>query len=202
MPKKHRAIALVAAIAASIFASGSLANANLLTNGSFETGDFSGWTGGGNFEDTEVVTATFYAYLGAQDGSFYAVLGPVGSDATLSQTFSDIAGHTLQVSGYYSGVGDDPSDLSALFNGAPFLSLSDPNTGGVYTQFSFDVTATGSDTFSLSFRDDPAFIAIDNFVITDISSIPEPASLGLLVLALLGFSALQWRKSSGTRPFG
>ena len=65
---------------------------NLLANGSFETGDFTGWTTGGNFEDTEVVSGAFYQYTGAQDGSFYAVLGPVGSDATLSQTFSDTVG--------------------------------------------------------------------------------------------------------------
>ena len=33
---------------------------NLVSNGSFETDDFSGWTTGGNFEDTEVVTGAFY----------------------------------------------------------------------------------------------------------------------------------------------
>jgi hypothetical protein len=70
---------------------------NLLSNGSFETGDFTGWTTGGNFQDTFVENTPFYQYTTAQDGSFYAVLGPVGSDGTLSQTFSDTSG------AHYSG---------------------------------------------------------------------------------------------------
>ena len=65
---------------------------NLLSNGSFETGDFSGWTTGGNFEFTTVISGPYYAYSGAQDGNFYAVMGPVGGDGTLSQTFADNAG--------------------------------------------------------------------------------------------------------------
>ncbi len=32
---------------------------NLVANGSFETGDFTGWTTGGNFEDTFVETGAF-----------------------------------------------------------------------------------------------------------------------------------------------
>ncbi len=65
---------------------------NLLTNGSFETGDFTGWNTGGNFEDTEVVSGAFDQYTGAEDGNFYVVMGPVGSDGTMGQTFSDHAG--------------------------------------------------------------------------------------------------------------
>lgn len=200
MPKKHRVIALVAAIAASICGATGLAHANLLANGSFETGDFTGWTGGGNFEFSQVVSGPFYVYTSAQDGTFYATLGPVGADGTLSQTFTDTPGHTLQITGYYAAVGDDPSDLSASFNGTSLFSSGDPNTGGAWTQFSFDETATGLDTFLLAFRDDPAYIAIDNFVVTDISSVPEPASATLLISALLGFGALRRYRKRWAHP--
>src|ERR1700733_1828974 len=101
--------------------------ANLITNGGFETGDFTGWTEGGNFEFSQVVSRPFYVYSGAEEGNSYATLGPVGSDGTLSQTFSDTAGQSLQLSYYLNGVGDDPSDFTLSINGAiPVYALSDP----------------------------------------------------------------------------
>ena len=140
----------------------SKAAANYLNNGSFETGDFTGWTSGGNFEFTQVVTGPFYVYSAAEDGNFYVTGGPVGADATLSQTFSDTVGQTLNVSGWVNANGDDPSDLVFYFDGTALFSATDPVTDG-WTDLSFLVTATGSDTFAVGFRDDPAYIALDNF---------------------------------------
>src|ERR1700691_989757 len=127
---------------------------NLITNGSFETSDFTGWTTGGNFEDTEVVSGAFYDYTGAEDGNFYAVLGPVGSDGTLSQTFSDTTGQQYTISFWIASVGDDPSDFSVKWDGTTLVSLSDPNTGANWSELTFSATGTGSDTLTFSFRDD------------------------------------------------
>jgi hypothetical protein len=183
----------------------------LLVNGGFETGDFTGWTTGGNFEDTYVMDGSFYVFGGAQEGTYYTVMGPVGSDGTLSQTFSDTAGTPYTFSFWLaaadgndgggggvsadfvrsnfvtSGGGDNPSDFGAYWNGSPLLSLTNPSTDGVWNQVSFTVTGTGSDTVSFSFMDDPAYLALDNVSVSS-SAIPEPASLTLLAGGLLALA--------------
>jgi hypothetical protein len=117
------------------------ASPNLVNNGSFETRDFTGWTTGGNFEATSVTFGGFYAYSGAEDGTWYTVMGPVGSDGTLSQTLATTAGAHYTFSFWFASVGDDPSDFSAYWDGGTALfSQTDPNTGAGWTQFSFTVT--------------------------------------------------------------
>jgi hypothetical protein len=170
---------------------------NLLTNGSFETSDFTGWTTGGNFEDTEVVSGAFDSYTGAQDGQFYAVMGPVGSDGTLSQTISDVAGGHYTFSFWFASVGDNPSDFTASWDGTPLLSLTNPNTGSAWTQFSFAVTGTGTDTIQFAFRDDPAFMALDNVSVSTAGgggTTPEPSSILLLGTGVVALGGMARRK--------
>jgi hypothetical protein len=178
MRKSHLAILTAAALALGAF--GAQASTNLLTNGSFETGDFTGWSTAGL---NVVVTGAFSAYAGAEDGSWYTVFGNIGSDGTLSQTFSDTAGAPLSVSFWLNAVGDSPSDFSATFDGTTLYSATDPATRG-WTQFTFNVLGTGSDTLLFAGRDDPSWLALDNVSVT---SVPEPATWALM---LTGFAGL------------
>src|SRR5450759_1853435 len=101
------------------------ANPNLLVNGSFENGDFSGWshTGDTSFDSVQCGG-------GAQDGICFASLGPVGDQGFLSQTFATTAGAQYTFSFWLLATGDDPSNFSASWDGTQVFSQSDPNTGG------------------------------------------------------------------------
>jgi hypothetical protein len=173
---------------------------NLLNNGSFETGDFTGWTTGGNFADTEVVSGPFYVYSGAEDGNYYAVLGPVGSDGTISQTFSDTVGTHYTFSFWFASIDDIPSDFSAYWDGTRLLSLTNPDTSAAWSEYSFTMTGTGSDTIQFAFRDDPAYMALDNVSVSQSGpTTPEPSSLLLLGSGLLTVGGVIRRKFRANR---
>jgi hypothetical protein len=135
---------------------------NLLLNGSFEDTNFTSWTTGGNFEYADVVTGPYYVYSGAENLKYYAVLGPIGSDGSLGQSFLTTAGAGYNVCFWLNAVGDSPSDFSAAWDGTLIFSQTNPTTGNVWREFSFLETGTGYDSLIFTFRDDPAWIALDN----------------------------------------
>ena len=166
---------------------------NLVQNCGFETGDFTNWTVLNNDGFTMVTNIL----PGANSGNYYVALGTVGGDATIEQTIADTAGTEYTFSFFYGTNGTAPSDFTAMWDNQILLSLPNP-AAQVYTQYSFGVTGTGSDTITFLARNDPSWSYLD-----DVSVLPEPSFFGeggLLALVLLGIAgsrAFQKKRSLG-----
>jgi hypothetical protein len=102
---------LGAVAAVLIAATGSAYATEYLQNGSFETGDVSGW----NLTDPLgliLVQPTAFLY-GAQSGNFY-VYAPSPEPSILAQTLADTAGQQLMISGWAIGDTSTPDGLGEV----------------------------------------------------------------------------------------
>ncbi|WP_271565986.1 Ig-like domain-containing protein [Bradyrhizobium sp. CCBAU 11386] len=150
---------------------------NLVTNGSFETGDYTGWTLGGNYKPLSYGDQTFIV-TGAESGNFAAGLGSVGSDGTLSQNVQTTAGQQYVVSFWLANQGSGPNDFTVTWNGQTMLALADKSAQG-YTQYSFTATGTaGTSHLEFDARQDQAYWSLDNVSVTAVGSQPQAGSSG------------------------
>jgi hypothetical protein len=176
--------ALVAVLFAVV---GSAHATEFLQNGSFETGDFTGWTLENGAGLLTSVQQTPFAY-GAESGKFYVYAGPPSSlPGILTQRFSDTAGAKLNISGWAIGdiaIDDGLGEVSYFFDG---VHLGSPDlSSGNWTQSIFPVIATGLDAFSVQFANDNSFNGLDNFSVTSAGAVPEPSTWILLLVGLIG----------------
>ena len=128
------------------------ASTSLLTNGSFETGDLTGWSTFGDFNSFSGVFKGAFDGVNPEDGDFQVYLGSVGATDGILQTFSDTAGQLLTVTGWYTGLGGTPSSLAIIFDGTDIINLNPGPSGGVYQEFSAVFKRTGTDTLTVTSR--------------------------------------------------
>lgn len=138
---------------------------NLVQNGGFETGDFTGWSG--SMSGASVTSGSIYVHSGA----YGANLGPVGALGYLYQTFTTVAGSNYLVSLWLENLGGAPNEFQvtwnghAIFDGVNLAAFS-------WTNLQFFVAATGaSTTLQFGFRQDPSYFGLDDVSVTMASAV-------------------------------
>lgn len=163
------------------------ARANLIVNGGFETGDFTGWTLGGNTSPMSVVTSP------VDGGSFSAkIAGGSRRSDTLSQTISDTAGTVYDLSfARFQGGGGRAIGLTVTWDGTVIFSEMNPGSDP-FQDFNFTVVGTGSDTLVFTAFNMPSSSYLDNVDLEAVT--PEPGLYAALGLGLSGLAVFRRRQ--------
>jgi hypothetical protein len=197
-PKLHRLSWCVAATVAMMLATP--AQANLITNGNFETGDFSGWTTGNN------VAVAKLPYFGIAGSGYFASFNDADKtpNGSLLQSFATTVGQFYRLTFDYGVTegGQTQSITAEVQNDSKMVLASLLSTLSTPTLSAFSVFFTAdSATTTVYFSDvstNPTIStdgALDN---VSVSAVPEPASMALVAGALLALAST--RRPSVRRP--
>ncbi len=176
-----------------------LVRSEIVLNGGFENGDFSGFTlsGDNSNSNVECPGAPF-----ALQGKCQAFFGPEGSIGTLSQSISTLAGTTYEISFQLKAVDESPSSFSAFFGSSLLISLINPSASASQ-RFNFFAPAIDSTTsLSFNFRDDFGFILLDAVSVVPVrsTSIPEPGTIALIGISFAALVLTRRRLSECSKP--
>lgn len=164
---------------------------NLVVNGGFETGDFTGW------QTLPALTGSdfFVAPADSHAGSFAAWFSAQSNQVdTITQTFSTTPGQNYQFTFYLQNAAIDvpgaPTNyFTAAFNGTTVLSLTNMPGGG-YQQYTFTNQAL-STSLTIKFagyNQTGASWNLDDVAVTPLPTmpvVPEPSVFSLVALGVL-----------------
>ncbi|MGA2174129.1 MAG: immunoglobulin domain-containing protein [Verrucomicrobiota bacterium] len=143
---------------------------NLVQNGGFETGDFTGWTLAGNSSYSYVASGAAYAHT----GNYSAQLGDnaynFGYGGSLSQPLSTTPGTSYRLSLWLeNSTGLVPNLFLVSWNGATVFNQTNL-TGQGWENLQFIVTAQSSVTLlQFEFEDELAYLGLDDVSVSNIT---------------------------------
>jgi hypothetical protein len=192
---------LAAALSLAVLGAGS-AQANLVTNGSFETGDTTGWT-------VDAASSGYglnpfgTTYGSGMDGSSWAWLAGYELGREFSQTVTGLSvGTTYALTFIMASEYSNSDQINVSVNGgADSLFTAPPDTGGFWNnwvtkELDFVATSTSAtiefDSYGLNTSGYD--VGIDKVALNAIGqAVPEPATLLLVGTGLFGFAARRRR---------
>jgi hypothetical protein len=161
------------------------AQANLITNGGFESG-LSGWT-----------ASSGIGTIGSPKfDQFAALMGK--TNETMSQQFLTTPGTEYILKFWLYNSGQTPNHFTASLNGTPYFDKTDMP----YQPYSESVIAFIADTplTTLAFNEGRGWNGNGNFYLDGVSvnavPIPEPATLLLIGSGIVGFMGARMRRKS------
>ena len=176
-----RKVSAMVASALAFAAAPLAAQANLVANPGFETGDFTGW---------EQVNDTSFTFVeGASpgftppEGVFQAVFGPIDpSGGGILQDLTTVAGASYDVSFQLGNDGDPPNAFGLFWDGG-FVDLDFDLDPFGYASFTRRLVASsGTTTLGFIFYNEPGFFYLDD--VSAVAAIPEPATWGLMIVGV------------------
>jgi hypothetical protein len=182
------------------------AGPNIVVNGGFETGDFTGWNLLNILGDLPNMTWVDNSPNAPHSGNYAAQLGFTLSsndphfDTSITDVVQDLptaAGHVYTLQFWFTGTNSpgERKEFRVRWNGQTLLDMVNVDPPTTWTQYTFNnLVATGSST-ELAFgeRNDPGWFGLDDVSVQEFV-IPEPAGLTLAGVGVIGLVGYGWRR--------